>query len=139
MAVTSKLSCTMTTQFPTQPRASPRPGDPGTTVCMGNWAIPVKSGPKKKIVRASAQREPFSIPFDRTISRIMFFYLLAVQGVLKQWKRNPSASKMEIGIWRHWHDPIAENRLPLSAAEVERMKQFLEQHGPISYRELFAK
>jgi len=69
----------------------------------------------------------------------MFFYLLAVQGVLKRWKRNPSASKTEIGVWRHWREASEENRLPLSAAEVEGMKQLLEKHGPISYRELFTK
>jgi hypothetical protein len=67
----------------------------------------------------------------------MLFYLMAVHAILKRWKRNPSASKMEIGVWSHWYEETEENRLPLSAAEVEQMKQILERHGPISYRELF--
>ena len=69
----------------------------------------------------------------------MFIYLLALQSVLKRSKRNPSASKMEIGVWRHWHEATEENRLPLSPPEVEEMKQFLRKYGPISYRELFAE
>jgi hypothetical protein len=73
------------------------------------------------------------------ISNIMLFYLMAVHSVLKRWKRNPSASKMKIGVWCYWHEATEENRLPLSTSEVERMKQFLEKHGPISYRELFGE
>ena len=69
----------------------------------------------------------------------MLFYLMAVDAVLKRWKWNPSASKMEIGVWRHWQQATEENRLPLSAAEVKQMKRLLKAHGPISYRELFGK
>lgn len=69
----------------------------------------------------------------------MVFYLMAVHAILKRWKRNPSASKMEIGVWRHWQHATEENRLPLSAAEVERMKRLLKEHGPISYGKLFAE
>jgi hypothetical protein len=67
----------------------------------------------------------------------MVYYLMAVDAILKRWKQNPSASKMEIGVWRHWQRATDENRLPLATAEVEEMKQLLEEHGPISYRELF--
>jgi hypothetical protein len=69
----------------------------------------------------------------------MLFYLMAIQSVLKRWKRNPSASKMEIGVWRRWRHATEENRLPLSSVEVEGMKRLLRDHGPISYRELFGK
>jgi hypothetical protein len=68
----------------------------------------------------------------------MFFYLLAVHSSLKRWARNPFASKMEIGVWHHWREATEENRLPLSSAEVERMKQFLRKYGPTSYSEIFA-
>lgn len=69
----------------------------------------------------------------------MFVYLMVVHSVLKRWKRNPSAAQVEIGVWRHWREATAENHLPLSAIEVDQMKQFLAKRGPISYRELFAE
>jgi len=67
----------------------------------------------------------------------MLYYLMAVDFILKRWKRNPSASKMDIGVWSHWRKDTEENRLPLSPTEVEDVKKFLKEYGPISYKRLF--
>lgn len=67
----------------------------------------------------------------------MLFYLMAINFVLKKWKQNPSASKMEIGVWSHWKAATEENRLPLSPTEVEKMKRVLKEYGPATYHELF--
>ncbi len=67
----------------------------------------------------------------------MFIELMATHIVLEKWKRNPRASKMEIGVWSHWREPTEENHLPLSRADVLRMKRFLKKHAPTYYRRLF--
>ena len=70
-------------------------------------------------------------------SHTMFIELMATQSVLEKWERNPHASKIEIGVWSHWREPTEENRLPLSRADVLRMKRFLKKHAPTNYRMLF--
>jgi hypothetical protein len=67
----------------------------------------------------------------------MLFYLMAIHFILKKWKQNPFASKMEIRVWSHWHAATEENSLPLSPTEVENMKQVLKEYGPVTYHELF--
>lgn len=67
----------------------------------------------------------------------MLFYLMAVHFILKKWKQNPSASKMQIGIFRHWNVATEENQLPLSPTEVEKMKRVLKEYGPVTYQKLF--
>jgi hypothetical protein len=69
----------------------------------------------------------------------MFVDVCAATDVLRKWKQNPSASKREIGCWSHWMEPKAENNLPLSKAEVARMKRFLKKHAPSNYRAIFGK
>ena len=63
---------------------------------------------------------------------IMFTYF-----VLQRWKANPAATKREIGLRLSWKLDSAENRLPLSGAEVARMKNFLRRHAPSMYSGLF--
>jgi hypothetical protein len=67
----------------------------------------------------------------------MLLELMATHSVLEKWKRCPPASKLEIGVWSHWRESTEENRLPLSHAEVFRMKRFLKKHAPTNYRMLF--
>jgi hypothetical protein len=67
----------------------------------------------------------------------MFAELMATHFVLQKWKQNPLATKQEIGVWLHWCEPTEQNRKPLSAAEVTRMKRFLKRNAPSSYAVLF--
>jgi len=67
----------------------------------------------------------------------MMFYMMAIYFILKKWKQNPSASKMQIRIWSHWKAATEANRLPLSTTEVEKMKRVLKEYGPMAYQKLF--
>ena len=68
---------------------------------------------------------------------IMFAEVLFNYCALRQWKKNPAASKREIGLLYSWNQDRPENRLPLSRAEVTRIKKFLRRHAPSSYSKLF--
>ena len=67
----------------------------------------------------------------------MFAKLLATHLVLGKWKRNPTATKREIGVWAHWQEDWEENDCPLSQGEVQTMKTFLRRHAPTSYFAIF--
>jgi len=67
----------------------------------------------------------------------MFAEVLFNFFALKRWRANPVASKREIGLLCSWKEDWPENDLPLSQAEVERMKTFLRRHAPSMYRGLF--
>ena len=67
----------------------------------------------------------------------MFAEILATDLVLKAWKRNPSATKREIGVWAHWKQDDEENERPLSEAEVQEMKKFLRRNAPTGYFTIF--
>ena len=69
----------------------------------------------------------------------MFIELQGAYFVLRAWKNNPKLSKKQIGIFSHWKDDGPENERPLTEDEVERFKQFLREHAPTSYYELFPK
>jgi len=56
---------------------------------------------------------------------------------LKRWRANPAATKREIGLLSSWKEDRPENHLPLSRAEVAKMKEFLRRHAPSMYRGLF--
>jgi len=60
----------------------------------------------------------------------MFCELLGTYCVLRSWKENPSASKKDIGVWRHWREDIPENHVPLSPIDIEKMKAFVLRHNP---------
>jgi len=68
----------------------------------------------------------------------MFAEILAADLVLKAWKRNPAATKREIGLWAHWKEQREENDSPLSQEEVQKMKALLRDHAPSSFANLFA-
>jgi hypothetical protein len=65
-------------------------------------------------------------------AELMFHYF-----ALRKWKLNPAATKRQIGMLSSWNEDRPENYLPLSRAEVARMKRFLRKHAPSSYRKLF--
>jgi hypothetical protein len=67
----------------------------------------------------------------------MFAEILATDLVLKAWKRNPAATKREIGVWSHWKQDDEENDQPLSEAEVQEMKKFLRRNAPTGYFTIF--
>ena len=67
----------------------------------------------------------------------MFATLLATDCVLRTWKKNPKATKKEIGVWYHWQFDTPENNLPLSEEEVERMKKNLREYVPSAYCKIF--
>lgn len=62
---------------------------------------------------------------------------MATYFVLRQWKKNPGATKKEIGVYYHWKLDKQENNLPLSQEEVQRMKEFLRKYCPSPYYEIF--
>jgi hypothetical protein len=100
-------------------------------------AVPAAVPSPRRIVTKVSVRQSSKCAFCCKILNIVLFYLLAVHTVLKRWQRNLSASKMEIGVWHHWHEVTEGNRLPLSPLEVAEMKRFLRTHGPVTYRALF--
>lgn len=57
--------------------------------------------------------------------------------VLRAWKKNPKATKQEIGVFHQWQEDEKANKKPLAKSEVERFKRFLQQHAPTSYYDLF--
>ena len=63
--------------------------------------------------------------------------LQAVHLVLKKWKRNPAASRRQIGIRWDWMQEREENNHSLPEVEVKRMKEFLRKTAPTSYFEIF--
>jgi hypothetical protein len=65
-------------------------------------------------------------------AELMFHYF-----ALRKWKLNPAATKRRIGLLSSWKEDRPENNLPLSPAEVTRMKKFLGKHAPSMYRNLF--
>jgi hypothetical protein len=68
----------------------------------------------------------------------MFAEILAAHSVLKAWKKNPAATKREIGVWSHWkRECDEENERPLLEAEVEEMKKFLRRNAPTGYFTIF--
>jgi hypothetical protein len=67
----------------------------------------------------------------------MFAEIWGLHAILRRWKENPSASKRRIGVRYDWMQDTEQNRQPLSAAEVARMKRFLKQWSPATYRDLF--
>jgi len=69
----------------------------------------------------------------------MFVELMAITSVLSQWKKNPSITKREIGVWHHWEGEDPEYDKPLTENEVERMKKFLRDHSPTTYYKMFPK
>jgi hypothetical protein len=71
--------------------------------------------------------------------RAVFCELLATYSTLREWKQNPSASKLTIGVWSHWRKQSPENGLTLSPAELAAMKEYLRKHAPTSYKTLFAQ
>lgn len=67
----------------------------------------------------------------------MLYELMAITFVLRAWKKDPNLSKREIGVWSHWKDESAQNELPLTESEVERMKSFMRRHSPTTYHDIF--
>ena len=67
----------------------------------------------------------------------MFAELLATYCVLQRWKRNPFATKRQIGLWSSWMTDEPINHRPLSRQEVLRQKAFLRKHAPTSHYKLF--
>ena len=67
----------------------------------------------------------------------MFAEIVGAHYVLKAWKRNPTATKREIGVWQHWKLDDEENERPLSESEIQDLKKFLRRNAPTGYFEIF--
>lgn len=67
----------------------------------------------------------------------MLYELMAYARILEAWKKDPNLSKREIGVWGHWQNENAQNELPLTESEVERMKSFMRRHNPTTYHKIF--
>jgi hypothetical protein len=63
--------------------------------------------------------------------------LMATYFALRNWKENPSATRMQIGVWSHWMEDKPENHLPLPLDEVDRLKRFYAKWASTSFREMF--
>ena len=55
----------------------------------------------------------------------MFAEIVAADLILKAWKKNPTATKRQIGVWQHWKVDDEENERPLSESEIQDLKKFL--------------
>jgi hypothetical protein len=66
----------------------------------------------------------------------MFIELHGAYNSLRYWQKNPAATRGSY-TWLRWHDDERENVLPVDGETVDRWKQELQMHAPLSYRSLF--
>jgi hypothetical protein len=67
----------------------------------------------------------------------MFFKLFSIYNRVQKWKKNPNATKREIGVVSAWMTADPANDLAVPADEIGRMKNFLRRHAPTSFASLF--
>ena len=67
----------------------------------------------------------------------MFAEVMMATGRLYQWKKNPTATKRELGCCTGYKKDLPENNRPFSREEIKSYKNFLLRHAPALYYQTF--